>query len=533
MFTVNKTRKVAATLAASALMFGALAVATPASAVVEPAPSTSATAGSAQGNLDPKAAGSVIIHKRTHNSADIASPDGSVPAPGSPIEDVEFRVTKLSGIDLNTNQGWETAADLRAGSSVTETELVEAITRGDNSIVVDGVTVSLTQNTSTVVTTNSSGIATANYSSNALGVYLIEEIKAPSSVLDTAAPFIVTLPWNNIVEGKGSWLYNLNVYPKNLVSTIKKSVNAPAQVVATTTVDFPVTVAVPTVGREKFTYFEVADNGVANFDGMSVSGVTLSGRALTEQADYVYANGVVRFTVAGLAQLDAAQEQDLVVTFRADIVNSVGELSNTASASFGSASESVPGAGTVVPEKPVEVTNVPETPAVQTNWGSFAATKVDAADTDVSLAGAEFSIFSGSKGQDGQCVAPETAPTVQPLASTTTAQDGVIAFGPLFVSDSNTVGDKSFNCYVLVETKAPVGFDNVTKPVALTITVGDGNTVAGGKISNAKSGVAGDIALPLTGAAGQLLMTLGGTALVAFALGLVIVRRKKNAEFNA
>lgn len=522
MFTFNKARKVAATLAASALLLGTIAVATPA-------------AGASNGNLDPTATGSITIHKRTHNSStNVAKPDGSVQAPGSPVAGVSFRVTRVPGIDLLTTAGWDQFDAVAKGVTV--------ISRDAANITVGSVTTPIAAGTewTKVTSGNAADKGQATFSiPNALGAYLVEEIAAPASVVERAAPFVVALPTSfadttvsggNPTKKPAVWLYNVNVYPKNVVSSITKTVSAPSKTIANTTVDFPVTVTVPTIGKEKFTHFAVVDNNAGDFDYMSVSSVTLDGEAMSASNDFTYDAGIVSFRIAGLAELDAAQEKDLVVTFQAGIRTKIGALSNTASASFASADASISGNGTHVPPEPLTTTKIPTTPPVQTNWGSFTATKVDAADTTKTLAGAEFSLFPGSAKADGTCEAPAVAPTTGALETITTMADGLIKFGPLFVSDSNT-NNAPFSCYVLVETKAPVGFDIVTKPIALTIYANANNTAGvDGKILNPKSSVSGDISLPMTGAAGQVLMTLGGIALLAIALGMVIVRRKQAAE---
>ena len=63
-----------------------------------------------------------------------------------------------------------------------------------------------------------------------LGLYLVVETKVPEMVIDTTAPFFVSLPMtsvdgNNATDGGTRWMYDVTLYPKNLtgIPTLEKT----------------------------------------------------------------------------------------------------------------------------------------------------------------------------------------------------------------------------------------------------------------------------------------------------------------------
>jgi len=89
--------------------------------------------------------------------------------------------------------------------------------------------------------------------------------------------------------------------------------------------------------------------------------------------------------------------------------------------------------------------------------------------------------------------------------------------------------DNPQRCYVLKETAAPAGYvlpSNPFTPVAVLI----GNTTSDNiDIENTQQGVP---PLPITGAAGQVLLIAGGTAALAAAVGLVLMRRRRQVQLS-
>ena len=63
-----------------------------------------------------------------------------------------------------------------------------------------------------------------------LGLYLVVETKVPEMVIDTTAPFFVSLPMtsvngSNANDGGARWMYDVTLYPKNLtgIPTLEKT----------------------------------------------------------------------------------------------------------------------------------------------------------------------------------------------------------------------------------------------------------------------------------------------------------------------
>ena len=63
-----------------------------------------------------------------------------------------------------------------------------------------------------------------------LGLYLVVETKVPEMVIDTTAPFFVSLPMtsvdgSNATDGGARWMYDVTLYPKNLtgIPTLEKT----------------------------------------------------------------------------------------------------------------------------------------------------------------------------------------------------------------------------------------------------------------------------------------------------------------------
>ena len=140
--------------------------------------------------------------------------------------------------------------------------------------------------------------------------------------------------------------------------------------------------------------------------------------------------------------------------------------------------------------------------------GKITVQKVDSANMNLFLSGAVFKV----------CVdvdAVEETKDCPAVGTITTGPDGM-----------GSLNDLKIQNYVLFETAAPAGYTfdpNKAYPVKLTET----NKYVRIFVLNTKTNVP---TLPLTGADGQLLMTIGGVALVLLAGGVFLVARKKRSE---
>ena len=214
------------------------------------------------------ALGSAVRAGDTDNSSDLGNGDTSY---GYAIRGVEFTYLRVAGICQFT----ESAAD---GSTSNHVEVLYGIDKtagtgllaaigladgagryenADNSdkldhnnyyyqsdVLIDALRTSLEANATTVknalenyVKANG-GTAlplTDAYGHTAagglpLGLYLVVETRVPEMVIDTTAPFFVSLPMtsvdgNNATDGGARWMYNVTLYPKNLtgIPTLEKT----------------------------------------------------------------------------------------------------------------------------------------------------------------------------------------------------------------------------------------------------------------------------------------------------------------------
>lgn len=432
---------------------------------------TAASAAPVLGNVDPSATGSIIIHKHVE---DDASTDGN-PA-GDPLEGVTFRVTEVlldgASVPLATAEGWAAIEDLD---------------------VADVPNDDFTLGTSQDVTTDEDGIATAT---GGVGLYLVEEIGSGDNLITApAAPFLVTIPYPT----DDGWEYNVDVYPKNVLGEVSptKTVGTPdepADVEPGAIVPF--TISVP-VEKPALPYvsFSITDALSAGLEFESWGAISIGGTALVAD-DYTVStdNTTVTLTTSGLAKLNTATE-DGATTVTAVInatVTDLGQLDNQASASI----NGTPG----------------ETPVVTTNWAQLDITKVDADAEEELLAGAEFELWNEDKDEL--------------LATGTTDESGELSF-IVWVGNDDDVTEVVY----LKETVAPQGYVLPADPWTGPYTLMAGETaeasVSVAEIGNYKPE---GPELPLTGAQGTLIMTIGGLLLVGVGAGAIVVsRRRRNA----
>ena len=214
------------------------------------------------------ALGNAVRAGDTDNSSDLGNGDTSY---GYAIRGVEFTYLRVAGICQFT----ESAAD---GSTSNHVEVLYGIDKtagtgllaaigladgagryenADNSdkldhnnyyyqsdVLIDALRTSLETNATTVKNALESYVKanggtalplTDAYGHTAadglpLGLYLVVETKVPEMVIDTTAPFFVSLPMtsvdgSNATDGGARWMYDVTLYPKNLtgIPTLEKT----------------------------------------------------------------------------------------------------------------------------------------------------------------------------------------------------------------------------------------------------------------------------------------------------------------------
>lgn len=489
------------------------------------------------GNIKEDATGSIIIHKHIQNDGTQGTADGQGATEGNtPVAGVQFTAYPITDIDLKDPAGWTRITELAAPGAVP-----------DSACAIPGAPV-LNGHQLDTAAARTSGDTDQQGQATIAGLpvkaYLVCETKAPGNIVQKAKPFVVTVPHPNTAVGQeGNWLYDVNVYPKNERIAVDKTIEDQRNngYAVGALVKFPVTSTLPALDTTAhYKYFQLKDTMDSRLNELAVPEVTLDGATLTDNADYnVSVAGqtvTVTFTQAGLAKLKAGAGKELKAVLQGKVTEAGdGTITNTAQL----ISDTVYADQPPAPENPpADPQDPPTSPEVSTKWGDLRITKVDGHDTGnkAGLQGAEFQIYNATNPYAGTCdgaVKTGNPLSVNGQTTLTTNAQGVIDIKALFVSDSvvdgardNQVGATQ-RCYVLVETKAPTGYvlpNDAETPVTVKVgQVTDDNIT----IENTKHAVPN---LPLTGAAGKVLLTVAGAALLMVAIGSVLVSRYRERK---
>lgn len=434
--------------------------------------------------------GSLTIHKYSGTPSGDSN-DGTEldPAPGrQPIAGVEFTITEVTAIggetvDLETPASWDIVS---ANKDTAPGDL------------------DLTLGTSTVVTTGADGsVLTEDLP---LGLYLVQETDdGGHNITAPAEDFLVTIP---LPQGEDGWNYVVHVYPKNTIEGDATKAVDDSEALAdgdeiTWTVTAPA-IGAGTAGRPLASY-EMNDDldGRLLFVPSSVV-VDVDGTPVDANLyDVTHPGGLggqlnIAFTDAGLDYLDTLPA-DAVVSFTFDTeVHGIGIIPNKATV--------IVGDGTVTDEY--------ETDPVDTPWGEVVIIKTDLEDS-AALAGATFEVYDNAAG--------EGDPIVVDVDGTDTTEFVTGADGTV------TIPGLKAGTYWLKETVAPSGYVLPTELFEVTVVAGE--TAELSTVDRAITNQQQDVPqLPLTGANGQLLMVIGGLALLLVAAGLMVLKRRRVAQ---
>lgn len=125
-----------------------------------------------------------------------------------PLEGVTFTIYKIANLEQGSNPVELKYKSLITGVDITSETKYNDIKTDVDLKIADG---SLTGTSAT--TEMKSGKATAKFTDLDLGIYLVEETKAPSQVVNKTANFLVSVPMTN--EDGDDWVYDITANPKN------------------------------------------------------------------------------------------------------------------------------------------------------------------------------------------------------------------------------------------------------------------------------------------------------------------------------
>lgn len=500
----------------------------------------------AYGTIDQSANGSIIVHKHLKNdSGTMGKVDGTADAGGDGVEGVTFKAFKLSGLDLSKPTDWDKLSALAGNVPANACADPAAPTLGDGAPAVDAAAAAQGTTDGTGVTTLA-GLPVA--------AYLVCETAAPADIVEKAKPFVVTVPFPNTTnDGDGKWLYDVHAYPKNQKIEIDKTISDQSAngFGLGSVVEFPVSTTTPNLDAEsQFTYFYFRDKLDSRLTEGKVTKVTLGDDTLVEGTDYEQSNTdnlvIVSFKRAGLAKLKANPGKKLEAVF-AGKVSAIGDgtIKNKADlvqdTTYGAIPPNEPPS---VP--PFEPNNPPTSPEVSTDWGNVQLFKYDG-DTEnatrVGVRGAKFNVFNAADPYAADCsTATKTGDPIPvsinggaPQTDFVSDANGMVKIDGLYIGDSvGSAGTGSKGaakrCYVVEEIEAPAGFvlpQTATTPIEV-VKGAQALTSYNAQIPNTKQSVP---QLPLTGANGQLLMTIGGVSLALIAVGsTLVIRSRKRGE---
>ncbi len=442
-------------------------------------------------DINPNKTGSIIVHKHaeTANAGTVSNGQVAQPA-GAPISGVTFTAQKINNVNLATSAGWT------ALNTLTPTAAANQVTGA--------------------VYTKVTGVnGEATFGNLPVGAYLVKETAKPANILGEVAPFIVTIP--HPTANNGQWIYDVNVYPKNSVTTEPtKTVNNTA-VKAGDDINWTITQVLPFLpAGEQHNTVTVTDTLVGNLQYKNAT-VTVNGQPATQGVTVNAQGQLVTITLDRRqgAQLNGGD------TIKVELVTTLvsgGEIKNTANVAIDSTTGTI-NKDTPTPPSPEDPSS-PPTPGDSAppvvHFAYFNVNKIAAGST-TGLNGAQFELYTGSNCEVQNKVDIDAA-------TLTTTSTGAFA-APQLVRAGN---------YSLKEIKAPLGYVLPSGSAACTnfsATISNDNSVTAPKVVDVENEKAAVPGLPLTGAQGQmLLIAAGGVLILAGIIAVVAMRRRQTEE---
>ena len=473
---MNKISRTARSVTFAAIVGLSLGISAPGALAQE-------NAGTEQGavnkaNIDFAKKGSITLYKKKGaESTTRATGKEMQDVPGKALQDVTYKITKL---DYDLQKGdWTKFPQNAADAKGHETDTTFNQTTGPDGKVA--------------------------FENLDLGIYLVEETKAPAGIV-SGAPFIVSVPMVN--EASDAWNYDVIAYPKNTETKTEKTVKDADKNIQDA-YSYTINADAPTWGEGKsLTAFRFEDQLDQRLDFQKVTEVK-AGETVLTAGDYTVndpkANGnklVVTLTEQGLAKVKSGDKLSLTFEVKRNKVGDTTELKNQADVIFNN-----PNTGNEVKNKTNEVV---------TYHGKLKVVKKDGKEADKVLEGAVFELY--------QCTSASELGSKIKIGNAenwTTGADGTFTIDGLHVTDfadNAQVTDAKKFC--LKETKAPAGYAKLDKPVEINFTrkdiaatgEGDDAVTLVANVDNVKQDTPN---LPMTGGAGVGILAAIGAAIVA------------------
>lgn len=438
-------------------------------------------------------------------------------------------------------------------------------------------------------TTGANGLATID--TLALGIYVVIETTIPAGYAETSAPFLVQLPWWNqdATATAGAWEYEVTCYPKNDPVTLTKKIvenNVEKDLAAMgvgDVVTYKLTVDIPYYGAledeqiEKLTYTitDTMDKGLTFNDNVTIT--VLNGDEVDDDNYSVtfepVDNDATEITISftdfdahELATTYANQGGKLVITYTATInenavIGAPGNT-NTAQLEFTSNPRKSTGDGTPDPDTTTTeedsttvytygmdltkkfngktTTGTPNASAVEFTLGNLQFVKIG---DYYYVVGADWKAKSYTD-TDGKL---KVALPIDAESDDQTVYEVVSTLNPS-ATGKLIVKGLDEGTYTLTETKTVNGYSKLESDITIVVTGATTGTNLNGKVTATAMGkalstdengtflleinnVSEQFNLPQTGGAGLLAFTIGGGIVIAGAIIIFsLLRKKKSAK---
>ncbi|AJI78228.1 SpaH/EbpB family LPXTG-anchored major pilin [Corynebacterium singulare] len=490
------------------------------------------------GTIDKNKKSTLTIHKFSNNEPGQEGNGlerGDTDGLGTALKGAEFEIKRVDGFDLTTNKGWE---DL------------SKVTTNDEKIAELGAAAA------SVATGETDANGVLAFDNLEVGVYYVEETKAPAGHEISTKPFLVTVPMTN-PETLNEWNYDVHVYPKNKKvdepNKPSKKVNDEKAPKVGDTVSYEATS--PVQKFENLTRFKIRDfypadrlepHAIEPITSVTITG-NKNGVESTETLDvndYAVKNDVsgqtdILLTAEGIKKVNAFDADDarkVVVNLDFTVIEAAEGVDTTApivnKLGVKQTNNGTPGEDPGEPEEP----GTPDEPGDPDEWpksyyGDVQIKKVG--DEGKALENVVFDVYQCNSKEDlsAEALIKDAAKTD---ASGVATIKGLRANNwvnnqawPLDNKDQD--GDpRAYLGYCLVETQTGKDHELLAEPVFFQIeAANDKVELTSLDITNAPHN--GGFDLPLTGGQGVLYLLAGGVMLLVLAGGATYVLRRREA----